>query len=204
MSRTVYLPPIFAFAACFLFVDSTYAQESTTRGFTLGVHASGASLTVEDGDRNSAGGGGIRVGYGVNRRFTLFLQLDGAQFDVNESEQVEGQWTMGHVDLGARFHFANSLRSWVPYLQAAITPRVVEVADALVDGSESPDISFNGGAFSVGGGLMVYFTETLALDVQLTWSGGEFTEIDVGAVSVGSLDIDAQSTRFSVGVAWWP
>ena len=204
MSRTAYVLPLCSFVAALLFVTSVHAQESTTRGFTLGVHASGASLTVENGDTNAAGGGGIRVGYGLNRIVTLFAQFDGGQFDVSESDGIGGQWTMGHADLGARFHFANSLRSWVPYLQAAFSGRAVDVTDAVVDGTGSPDISFSGGALTLGGGLMAYFTETLALDVQLSWSGGEFTQVDIESISVGSLDIDAESSRFSVGIAWWP
>jgi hypothetical protein len=51
---------------------------------------------------------------------------------------------------------------------------------------------------------MAYFTETFALDVELAWSGGEFTEVDVGSISVTSLDIDANSSRLSIGIAWWP
>ena len=185
MPRILYLSPLLALTACLLLANSTDAQESTTRGLTLGVHASGASLTVESGDRSDAGGGGIRLGYGLNRNFTLFLQLDGAQFDVNQSDGIEGQWTMGHVDLGTRFHFANSLRSWVPYLQAAFTGRAVEVKNPTVNGNSVSDVRFNGGAFSVGGGLMAYFMETLALDVQLSWSKGEFTQVDVGPISSG-------------------
>ena len=204
MSRAIYGVPVFALFATFLAFAPGEAQESTTRGFTLGVHAQGSSLTVEDGDQNSAGGGGVRVGYGLNRSVTLYAQFDGAKFDVRESNAVSGDWTMGHVDLGARFHFANSLRSWVPYLEAAFTGRVVEVTNAIVDGAEAPDVSFNGGAFTVGGGLMAYFTETFALDVELAWSGGEFTEVEVGSISVTSLDIDANSSRLSIGIAWWP
>ncbi len=203
MSRNPYLPSLFAIIALFA-CETAAAQESTTRGFTVGIHASGAALTVEDGERNDAGGGGIRVGYGFNRIITAFAQFDGARFDVNPSDGLGGEWTMGHADFGARFHFANSLRSWVPYLQAAISARAVEVKDPVVNGNEAADVSFNGGSFSVGGGLMAYFTETLALDVQLMWSGGEFTEIDFGTVTVTELDIDATSSRLSIGVAWWP
>ncbi|HUP51101.1 MAG TPA: hypothetical protein VM198_01395 [Longimicrobiales bacterium] len=51
------------------------AQKSTTRGFNVGLHASGASLQVEDGDRHNAGGAGLILGYGFNRSVQLFLQL---------------------------------------------------------------------------------------------------------------------------------
>ena len=179
------------------------AQESTTRGFNVGAHVSGASLEVENGDRNNAGGGGLILGYGFNRSFELFLQLDGAEFDVEDAE-VQGTWTMGHLDLGMRFHFANSLRTWVPYVQAALSGRAVSVEDAVVEGTPETDVGFLGGAFSLGGGIMFYFNQTLAADLQLIWSGGEFTEIEVNNVTVSGFEIEAQSTRFNIGISWWP
>ncbi len=181
------------------------AQESTTRGFNAGIHVSGASLQVENNDRSNAGGGGILLGYGFNRTIELFLQLDGAQFDVADTE-VDGTWTMGHADLGVRFHFANSLRSWVPYLQAALSGRAVSVSDAVLNQvTQSQDVSITGGALSIGGGIMFYFNEALAMDLQLAWSGGNFTEVDAGNVKVTlNNPIDAQSSRLNIGLSWWP
>ena len=203
MGRSVFAALPLAALAAFLAAAPVLAQRSTTRGLNLGVHLSGASLTVQDDDASSAGGGGVFAGYGINRRFTLFLQIDGAEFDVEDAE-VEGRWTMAHVDLGARFHFANTLRRWVPYLQAALSGRRVGVEDAVVDDQPERDVSFNGGAFSAGGGLLFYFKETLAVDLQVLWSGGEFSEIEVDNVTVRGLDIDAQSSRISLGLSWWP
>ena len=179
------------------------AQESTTRGFTLGVHLSGASITPEDGDRSNAGGAGLYFGYGFNRTIQLFLQLDGAQFDVEDAD-VEGQWEMGHADLGLRFHFANSLRSWVPYLQAALSGRAVGVDDAVVGGNAESDVGFYGGAFSLGGGVMFYFNETFAADLQLLWSGGQFDRIKIDNVTIDGFEFDATSGRVNIGILWWP
>lgn len=179
------------------------AQESTTRGFNVGLHLSGASLTVDD-ERSNAGGGGLWIGYGFNRTVQLFVQLDGAEFDVEDTD-VDGTWTMGHGDLGVRFHFANSLRSWVPYLQVALTGRFVAVEDAVVEGNPETDVSFTGGALSLGGGILFYFNQTLAADVQVLWSGGEFRQVSVGSVTVDLADpVEAQSARFNVGISWWP
>ena len=193
-----------ALVTSFLAVGSASAQKSTTRGFTLGAHLQGASLTVESGEQNTGGGGGLRVGYGFNRIVTLYFQADGGQIEVEDSNALTGTWTLAHADLGARFHLANSLRRWVPYLDAAVTARAVSVADAVVEQQAADDVSFSGGAFTAGGGLMVYLKETLALDLELKWTTGEFSQIDVGNLSVSGLDIDAQSTRFNVGLAWWP
>jgi hypothetical protein len=180
------------------------AQESTTRGLTLGVHLSGSSLTVESGDPSNGGGAGIRVGYGINRIVTLFAQVDGSQVDVDDTDDLAGAWTMAHVDLGARFNFASTLRSWVPYLEAALTTRAVSVDNATVGQQAAGSISFSGAALTAGGGISLYLKQTLALDVGVKLTAGEFTQIDVGAISVGGLDIDAQSARFNVGLAWWP
>lgn len=191
------------FATLLLATPALRAQESTTRGFNWGLHFGAATLTVEDGDRNDAGGGGIWLGYGFNRTVQLFVQLDGAQFDVEDSE-VQGDWTMGHGDLGVRFHFANSLRSWVPYLQAAVTGRVVGVDNPRINGSSEPDAALIGGGLTLGAGMLVYFTETLAMDIQLDWTGGTFTQLEYGNVTVKDLDLDATSTRFNLGLNWWP
>ncbi|MBT8396243.1 MAG: hypothetical protein KJN92_04725, partial [Gemmatimonadetes bacterium] len=96
------------------------------------------------------------------------------------------------------------LRSWVPYLEVAIGGRGASVKDILVNGEDAADITFNGGAFSFGGGIYAYLRQTLALDAGLKISSGEFTEVDVGAISVNNLDIDATSTRFKIGIVWWP
>lgn len=180
------------------------AQESTTRGFVLGLHASGASLAVESEDRNTAGGAGLFFGYGVNRHFTIFLQLDGAEFDNQSTGDIEGKWAMGHADLGVRFNFANSLRSYVPFVLGAFGARAVGVQDPVVDGTQQNDVSFTGSSFTLGGGIDFYFTETFALDLALMWTSGQFDTIHVNNASVSGFDFDAKSTRFNVGIRWWP
>lgn len=201
---TTYLSLVLTLGTLLAGATAVQAQESTTRGFNVGLHFSGASLDVEgDGDRHNAGGAGLILGYGFNRTIELFLQLDAAEFDVDDAE-VEGKWAMGHADLGVRFHFANSLRTWVPYLQAAVGGRAVGVDDAIVEGTPETDVGFFGGAFTLGGGIMFYFNQTLAADLQLAWSNGEFTEVRVNDVTVSGLEIEAQSTRFNVGISWWP
>ena len=179
------------------------AQLSTTRGFSIAAHLQGASLTVEDDDPAGGGGLGVRLGYGFNRRLTGYLELDGIGFDV-ENPELEGEWAMGHLDLGVRYNFANSLRRWVPFLDAAIGARAVSVEDARSDGEEVGTVTFSGGAFSLGGGLSFFTSEKFAIETLMKFTGGTFEQIDVGDVSVRNLDIDASSFRFKLGVSWWP
>lgn len=179
------------------------AQRSTTRGFTVGAHLQGASLTVEDDDPAGGGGAGLRVGYGFNRKLTGYIEADGITFDVDNPE-FGGEWTMGHLDLGLRYNFANSLRRWIPFLEAAVGGRTVRLEDATVEGDSIGTLTFSGGALSVGGGLGFFVREKLAIETLVKFSGGTFEQIDVGNVSVNDLDIEASSFRFKVGVAWWP
>ena len=109
-------------------ISTVSGQESTTRGFNLGVHLQGASLIVGDAEGESGGGLGVRLGYGINRIIDLYFEADGICGGFEEfrgCSRVSGLWLT--CDLGARFHFANTLRSWVPYLDAAIGGRVASV-----------------------------------------------------------------------------
>jgi hypothetical protein len=65
-------------------------------------------------------------------------------------------------------------------------------------------VNFSGGALSVGGGISLYLRRTLALDVGLKLSAGEFTEVGVGNLSLSGLHIDATSSRLNIGLVWWP
>ena len=43
-----------------------------------------------------------------------------------------------------------------------------------------------------------------ALDLQLMVTNGRFTDLKVENVTVSGLEIDASSSRLSLGVSWWP
>lgn len=177
------------------------AQQSTTRGFNVGLDFGATGISFENSDTDSGANGGIRVGYGLNRIVTLYAAFQGATLDIQNFTQFENI-TVGHVDLGVRLHLANSRRGWVPYGDVALTPRIVS-AD-VIDGTEVRSAEFSGAAITLGGGLALYLTESWAMDLNLKWSGGEFTEVDLGSVALQNLDIDSQSGRFTIGLTWWP
>lgn len=191
-------------AAFLLLAMPLEAQESTTRGLHLGFHLQGASLKVEDSDPAGGGGAGFRVGYGINRIVTLFLEADGVTVEAGDPNIFSGEWALGHGEFGARFHFANSLRSWVPFLEVSVGGRAASVKSVTAGNLDWGDINVSGGVFSVGGGIYAYFTETLALEVDVRFSGGQFTKVDLGGLTFNDLDIEAASSRFKVGIVWWP
>jgi hypothetical protein len=169
----------------------------------VAAHLQGASLTVQDDDPDSGGGLGARVGYGFDRHVMGSFEVDGVVFDVANPD-FGGYWSMVHADLGARYNFANSLRRWVPFLEAAFGVRGVSVDDATVGGESVGRLNFSGGAFSLGGGISFFVKEKLAVETLTKWSSGTFQQIEVRNVTVNNLDIDAKSFRFKLGLAWWP
>jgi len=179
------------------------AQRSTTRGWMLGAYLQGGSLTVDGHDPSGGGGLGIRAGYGVNRHFTPYIEADAIQFDVANTD-LGGDWGMTHLDFGVRYSFANSLRRWVPFLETALGVRAVIVNDGTVNGNDVGRVTFSGGAFSLGGGVSYYVKQHVAIETLIKFTGGTFENVNVGDVTVGNLDIKAQSTRLKIGVAWWP
>jgi opacity protein-like surface antigen len=82
--------------------------------------------------------------------------------------------------------------------------RAVGVSDPIVNGTAANELSISGSGITLGGGIDYYLSESLALDVQLLWTGGKFTTLTVDNVSVSGLDFDATSSRFTVGLGWWP
>lgn len=193
-------------AVAFVFAGGTSleAQSSTTRGFVLGAHLGAATVSIEDSDNSTGGGGGLFFGLGLNRNFTVYLQFDAATLDVDGGETA-GTWTLGHGDLGLRFHFANSLRSWVPYVQGGFSGRVVSLSDIPAGNPLSgSEVSLSGTSLTFGGGVMIYPSQAFAVDLGVAVNGGQFTTITVDNTSQTGFDLDSTSTRFNVGFAWWP
>lgn len=202
-SRSLPTTLLAAVAFVFLAASSVDAQSSTTRGFLLGAHLGAATVSI-DGSGSTGGGGGVLFGLGFNRNFTVFLQLDGATLDVNDGETA-GSWTLGHADLGVRFHFANSLRSWVPYVQGGFSGRVVSLTDIpAANPLSGRDVSISGTSVSFGGGVMIYPSQAFAVDLGVAVNGGQFTTLTVDNTSQTGFAVDATSTRINVGFAWWP
>jgi len=203
MRRRVLTPIVLTATALLISALPATSQESTTRGLLFGLHLGGASLAIEDSERSSGGGAGIALGYGINRHFTILVQGDWSSIDVRNQPDVDGTWATSHLDLALRFNFANGLRSWVPYLQGGVGSRFVSVEEVLTTSPVDGVITFSGGSVTFGGGIMLYANQNLAFDLGLLFSGGKFTDAEVGDLTTGGLDIDAQSTRFNLGVSWW-
>jgi len=167
----------------------------------LALHGSAIQIEDLDDERESGGGATLKLGYGFNRRFALYLEASGASLRTQDDEN----WTLGHVDIGGRFSLGSATGTLVPYLQAAITGRAGTREDVILPGSAVPrELEISGAGLTAGGGLLFFFHPQWAVDVDLKFTAGEFSTIRYGNVSVEGLEIDATSTRFNIGVSWHP
>lgn len=188
-------------------VDAS-AQRSTTEGWVFGFDLGGAAVSFESKPRDGAGLVGARIGYGLNKVVTVYLDAYETDVDVREFEPFD-KVTFGHVDLGLRLHLANRQRRWIPYADVAVTSW--PLSDVLKNG-ERTTTNFTGRPpYSLGGGLAIYLSESLALDVNVKAGKGGFRDVEIGNLSAAEsepshefIDITAESARFTVGVSWWP
>jgi len=175
--------------------QSAPAPRSSPTGLFLGAHLNGSALSVEDGDEVESGGGiGLLVGWSLNRSATIYLGMDGASMSASGEDDA---YTLGHGDLGVRVRFGGPEKAALFYLDGAFSGRVARYD---FDGS---NLDFSGSGITAGGGLEYFFSPAFALDVALKFTFGKFDEASYQG-DTESVDVSATSTRFNVGVSWFP
>lgn len=180
------------------------AQHVETEGWAIGLDVGATVASFEYQPRDTGLSVGFRAGYGLNRILAPYLGVYEVDIDTPQLEAVDGVTRSGHYDFGIRLHLPGGSRRWVPFGDVAVT--LWPVSQALEDG-ERIATDFTGATMSLGGGISMYVSEVLALDVSVKWGKGEFDNVPIGDTTTGGLDIldiDAESARFTVGVSWWP
>ena len=173
---------------------------SNTSKFFLTFGANGTSIKAENIDQDETGPGlHLGAGYGFSSRFAVFLDAAGASIKSGDDDYV-----LSHVDIGLRFHFANSNRAFIPYIEGAFTGRAAGLDDQNIDGNDDVDVEISGGGFSLGGGILYFFNPKWAFNAHVKWTTGEFSRVRVENVTVDGFDIDATSARVGIGLSWFP
>lgn len=172
---------------------------SGAKGFFLGLALNGSALTADDLDSDTENGGGLQlsVGWGFTPKLALFL--DGSAASMGSDGD---SWILTHGDLGLRYHFASAGKSFVPFVEGALTGLVGSQED-IDFGNGTGDLEISGGGFSLGGGFLYFFSPRVALNTGLKWTKGEFNKVKFDNVSVEGLDIDATSARLNVGLTFF-
>ncbi len=173
---------------------------SNTEGLFLQLALDGQSLSYDEDDfddTDDGGGASLRVGYGVSPVATFYVGVSGAEVDGQTNGVINNTYRFGAGELGARFAFnrGSALR---PYLDVAL--RGVAASD------DASALEFRGGGIALGGGIAYFVSPTVALDAALRIGGGQFTEVDFGAISVdiSDGDIGYGEGRLSVGLTAYP
>ena len=209
-----------AFTGASLAAQSPVAK---TRGLMVGGHVNGtaikfgeikesasdASASASD-DYESGPGGGIVVGWGLNKWLMIYAGADVAKIKLKGLEGadddtfgvVPGDYALVHGDLGARFSYESSNHGFVPYANVAVTSR-----DASVE-VLGEDFSLRGIGLTIGGGMQYFFNPKLALDANVQFTGGKFSEAEAAGVKV---DLDkfadvqnSNSARVNLGLRFYP
>jgi hypothetical protein len=194
-------------AAIFAFAGPAGGQaaRSNTAKFFAGLEIGGSSIDTDEFEGGSESGSGatIRIGYGFTTRFALYLEGSAATMGGDD-----GDWTLGHGELGMRWHFASPSRALIPFVDAGYTYRSIAPDDAtLVDDEGNTvegDFELSGGGLSLGGGLLYFFNPRWSLSTSVKWSTGAFDTVRYNNVTVSGFEFDATTTRFSIGVSWFP
>lgn len=189
---------------------------SNPRGFFLGAHLVGAGITSNEDEADdvteNGGGLGVQLGYGFRNNLAIFADLTGTSMSPESDDDEAENYTLGHFDLGVRYHFASPTRALMPYVEGAFTGRAATQTGVFEDPDTGEDIEaeleLRGTAFTFGGGLQYFVSPRFALNGGLRFSIGSFDDVKltVGdeSIELSDLDIDATTTRLNLGFVWYP
>ena len=177
---------------------------TNTSGFMFGLSFDASSIRSDDlnSSRESGPGAAALLGWGVTKNFAIILDASGARIS-----SLAGDYDLGHVDLGGRWHFVNR-SAFVPFVEVGYAGRVATKQDAILSDEQgntyTGDLSILGGGVSFGGGLEYFVTPGIALGGAFKWTTGQFTQVKFDNVTVDGLRVDATSARFNMGFTWYP
>ena len=179
-------------------------RRTNTSGLMLGLSFDASSIRSDDLNSRTESGPGIAgmIGWGITKNIALALDVSGAQIS-----SVDGNYNLGHADIGARWHFVNRT-AFVPFVDVgyagrALMKRDVTLTDALGNTSTGT-LTYMGAGLSYGGGLQYFVTPGIAFGGAFKWTTGRFSEVRFENLTVEDLQLDASSARFNMGFTWYP
>ena len=173
---------------------------SNTQGFFLHVRGGGYGVGFED-DRDGTGSGfGLRMGYGISERVTLFAGMEGGEIDNGDGFQGLPQgdsYGLLYLDVGARLHFRTDARL-VPFVEAG-----ADVVGVWFDDEQREEAQYGGLSASLGGGILYFVTPQVGLEGSAPFNAGGLMSSEIGGVSRDE-DIALAGVRLHVGLSVYP
>jgi hypothetical protein len=179
------------------------APLSRTTGLVLGANASGMSISTTEGratTTENGPGGGVLVGWGFSPRVTGIVRYNQAAIAI---DGLDGDYTLGQFDIGARLHFRSPTQRARPYLEGYATGRAIQFS--LSDGFDRSTLQASGAGLTAGAGVQIHFAPAIAADIGLGLTFGSFGEWKVDGQTVpGVGSVGATGGLFRVGLNFWP
>lgn len=160
---------------------------STAKGFNASFRAHGMAYSDSDDDSVSGAGGDLTLGYAFSPALSVYANLSGSS-----GSNAPLNLSLSGVGLGGRFHINGGNAKLVPFVGAAAS---FQSATFTADGfTGSGDYSGAGG--EVEGGLLYFFSPTLALDTGVSAA--------FAGLSNSTDEFSASIVRLGVGLSWRP
>jgi opacity protein-like surface antigen len=165
------------------------AKTYETKGFYLNASLLGASWTVDNlsFDDEYGGGAGLKLGYNFNKNLGLFTSLNAALMSPDEDEYV-----LAHLDIGLQGTLGSATSRVRPFLNVAASGMT----------AQDDETEINGAGLSVGGGVLLFLSESMALDISYTHGLIELSEFKMGSQTV-DLDESATTMRLLIGLGFY-
>ena len=187
------------------FADLATAQNeqknsSQTRGIWINVHGNGGYFNSNIRNGTVGGLAGIKAGLSFNR-VSLFLQSSNTLFRVRElsPEYESNDGLFIALGVGGRYHFQAHNRSLLPYVEASFNVQYL----ALPERDDKNRFGYGGYGPAAGGGILYFFSQTLALDVGLNLMYGHYDHISAND-SGKKMRVKSFNTQLSIGLTWYP
>jgi len=181
--------------------DETVQQ---TEGFFVHARVGALGVGYKDDNEGTGGGGGFRLGYGLNKHWSLFMGLEGST-GLDGGGDFDGlpantNYEFGFVDFGARYHFRPE-RRLVPFAEAAFS-----IMGLSYDGDERVDneeVVYGGLGASLGGGVSYFVHPKLAIEASTIFTPGSMLVKDIGGEET-DISLGTAGIRMNVGLSWYP
>jgi hypothetical protein len=157
-----------------------YAQDvvSNTQGLTIGASLnycrwSSSYFNPLDENEPNGLGAGLRVGYGLSQRFEIYARLDGHTFAINLPEEWD-TYSMAALEGGLRLNLGGTLQRVRPFFELGLSQQYFLIDPVFYTNDFQPyRVQLRGPAVVGSGGLNVFLTPGLALNVSLGGSIGK-------------------------------
>src|SRR5690606_29639294 len=135
---------------------------STAHGFIIGANAQGVQLKPDTGEKEEGVGAGFDVAWGFRNGISIFMS--GGAAKMQPEDELQDDYTFGFGDFGVRYLFRNDDAALRPYAELAASTVHMEQENVDLGVLGVSDVTISGPAFTVGGGLALYFARSTALD----------------------------------------